>query len=76
MLSGTMGRWYVSQSCHVSPLANEFNSGVDILIATPGRLCDHIASGNAKLLEHLQYLVSPLPYGLVMTKLKAGHRRS
>lgn len=36
---------------------NRSRSGVDILVATPGRLMDHINTTKGFTLEHLQYLV-------------------
>lgn len=36
----------------------ELQSSVDILVATPGRLMDHINSTKGFTLEHLRYLVS------------------
>jgi ATP-dependent RNA helicase RhlE len=40
----------------MSPQEHAFRSGVDIIIATPGRLLDHFRQSYAKL-EHLQVLV-------------------
>lgn len=39
-------------------LTPELRSGVDILVATPGRLMDHINNTKGFTLEHLCYLVS------------------
>jgi len=36
----------------------ELQSAVDILVATPGRLMDHINNTDGFTLEHLSYLVS------------------
>jgi ATP-dependent RNA helicase RhlE len=38
------------------PQEHAFRSGVDVLIATPGRLLDHLRSPYARL-DHIQYLV-------------------
>jgi len=38
------------------PQEHAFRSGVDVIVATPGRLLDHFRSGYAKL-GGLQYLV-------------------
>lgn len=37
--------------------ANRLQSAVDILVATPGRLMDHINTTKGFTLEHLRYLV-------------------
>jgi len=37
-----------------------FESCIDILVATPGRLMDHLKSTPGFTVEHLQYLVSIL----------------
>lgn len=39
-------------------LSDELQSSVDILVATPGRLMDHINNTKGFTLEHLCYLVS------------------
>lgn len=39
-------------------LMQGFESSVDILVATPGRLMDHITTTKGFTLEHLCYLVS------------------
>lgn len=39
-------------------LFQELQSAVDILVATPGRLMDHINATKGFTLEHLRYLVS------------------
>ena len=39
-------------------LSEELQSSVDILVATPGRLMDHINNTKGFTLEHLHYLVS------------------
>lgn len=43
-------------------------SSVDILVATPGRLMDHINSTKGFTLEHLCYLVSSMLQILVFTE--------
>ena len=40
----------------MAPQEHAFRSGVDVMIATPGRLLDHLRSSYAKLV-HLEYLV-------------------
>jgi ATP-dependent RNA helicase RhlE len=40
----------------MGPQEHAFRSGVDIIVATPGRLIDHMRSGYAKL-NHLEHLV-------------------
>ncbi|MEO8605894.1 MAG: DEAD/DEAH box helicase [bacterium] len=40
----------------MGPQEHAFRSGVDLIIATPGRLLDHFRASYAKL-DHLQYLV-------------------
>jgi ATP-dependent RNA helicase RhlE len=40
----------------MGPQEHAFRSGVDIIVATPGRLIDHLRSGYAKL-NHLEHLV-------------------
>jgi ATP-dependent RNA helicase RhlE len=40
----------------MAPQEHAFRSGVDVIVATPGRLLDHMRSGYAKL-THLEYLV-------------------
>lgn len=42
--------------------ANSSKSAVDILVATPGRLMDHINTTKGFTLEHLRYLVGSLPF--------------
>lgn len=42
----------------VQPEDRVAESGVDILVATPGRLMDHLSSTAGFTLEHLSYLVS------------------
>lgn len=52
---------------------NRSRSGVDILVATPGRLIDHINTTKGFTLEHLQYLVGGLPSLLIFCiKLNMG----
>jgi ATP-dependent RNA helicase RhlE len=41
---------------HGAPQEHAFRSGVDIIIATPGRLLDHFRQPYAKL-DHLEFLV-------------------
>lgn len=41
-----------------SDFSVELQSSVDILVATPGRLMDHINNTKGFTLEHLRYLVS------------------
>ena len=40
----------------MGPQEHAFRSGVDVIVATPGRLLDHMRSGYAKL-NHLEHLV-------------------
>ena len=40
----------------MGPQEHAFRSGVDVIVATPGRLLDHMRSGYARL-NHLEYLV-------------------
>ena len=40
----------------MGPQEHAFRSGVDVIVATPGRLLDHMRSGYAKL-NQLEYLV-------------------
>lgn len=41
-------------------VVQKFQSSVDILVATPGRLMDHISNTKGFTLEHLSFLVRHL----------------
>jgi len=52
-----IGSCYDPEDC-----GETLQSAVDILVATPGRLMDHINTTNGFTLEHLRYLVGTNPF--------------
>ena len=51
----------LSAGCSADAGAAGCSSGVDILVATPGRLMAHLRGTPGATLQHLRYLVRGLP---------------